>query len=103
MLLGLFFGVATSYARGAKFLSPQIATNRRDSARDERKFLGRTLMPVDSTEVNFLLDQYRYGHAEGFEKLMALVYDDLRKLAAWHLQSERPGHTLQPTSLRKSS
>jgi len=56
-------------------------------------------MPVDSTEINFLLDQYRDGHAEGFENLMALVYDDLRKLAAWHLQSERPDHTLQPTAL----
>jgi RNA polymerase sigma factor (TIGR02999 family) len=30
---------------------------------------------------------------------MALVYDDLRKLAAWQLQSERPDHTLQPTAL----
>jgi RNA polymerase sigma factor (TIGR02999 family) len=99
MLLGLFFGVATSYARGAKFPSPQIATNRRDSARDERKFLGRMLMAADSTEINFLLDQYRDGNVEGFEKLMALVYDDLRKLAAWHLQSERPDHTLQPTAL----
>jgi RNA polymerase sigma factor (TIGR02999 family) len=57
------------------------------------------LMAADSTEINFLLDQYRDGHVEGFEKLMALVYDDLRKLAAWHLQSERPDHTLQPTAL----
>jgi len=99
MLLRLYFGVASRYARGAKFLSTQIATSRRDSAQDERKFLWRTLMAADSTEINFLLDQYRDGHVEGFEKLMALVYDDLRKLAAWHLQSERPDHTLQPTAL----
>ena len=56
-------------------------------------------MPADSTEINLLLDQYRNGQKEGIEKLMALVYDDLRKLAAWHLQSERPDHTLQPTAL----
>jgi len=56
-------------------------------------------MSADSTEINFLLDQYRDGQTEGFEKLMALVYDDLRKLAAWQLQSERPDHTLQPTAL----
>src|SRR5215475_9476198 len=56
-------------------------------------------MSADSTEINLLLDQYRDGQAEGFEKLMALVYDDLRKLAAWQLQSERPDHTLQPTAL----
>ncbi len=59
------------------------------------------LMPMraDSTEINLLLDQYRDGQPEGFEKLMALVYDDLRKLAAWQLQSERSDHTLQPTAL----
>lgn len=56
-------------------------------------------MPADSTDVSLLLDQYRDGQTEGFEKLMALVYDDLRKLAAWQLQSERPDHTLQPTAL----
>jgi RNA polymerase sigma-70 factor, ECF subfamily len=56
-------------------------------------------MPADSTEINFLIDQYRDGKSEGFERLMALVYDDLRKLAAWQLQSERPDHTLQPTAL----
>src|SRR5262245_32878688 len=56
-------------------------------------------MSADSTQINFLLDQYRDGQTEGFEKLMALVYDDLRKLAAWQLQSERPDHTLQPTAL----
>ena len=56
-------------------------------------------MAADSTEINFLLDRYRDGDREGFEKLMALVYDDLRKLAAWHLQAERPDHTLQPTAL----
>src|SRR5215475_8874674 len=56
-------------------------------------------MSADSTQINFLLDQYRDGQKEGFEKLMALVYDDLRKLAAWQLQAERPDHTLQPTAL----
>ncbi len=30
---------------------------------------------------------------------MELVYDDLRRLAAWQLQTERTGHTLQPTAL----
>src|SRR5262245_48200943 len=57
------------------------------------------LMAADSTEINLLLDQYRDGDADGFDKLMALVYDDLRKLAAWQLQSERADHTLQPTAL----
>jgi RNA polymerase sigma factor (TIGR02999 family) len=56
-------------------------------------------MAADSTEINLLLYQYHNGQTEGFEKMMALVYDDLRKLAAWQLQSERRDHTLQPTAL----
>jgi len=32
-------------------------------------------------------------------ELFSLVYDELRNLAAQHLNRERPGHTLQPTAL----
>jgi RNA polymerase sigma factor (TIGR02999 family) len=56
-------------------------------------------MSTNSSEISLLLDQYREGQAEAFGKLMTLVYDDLRRLAAWHLQTERPEHTLQPTAL----
>jgi RNA polymerase sigma factor (TIGR02999 family) len=56
-------------------------------------------MSANSSEISLLLDQYRDGHAEAFEKLMGLVYDDLRRLAAWQMQTERPEHTLQPTAL----
>jgi len=56
-------------------------------------------MSTNSSEISLLLDQYRDGQAEAFERLMELVYDDLRRLAAWQLQTERPGHTLQPTAL----
>jgi len=33
------------------------------------------------------------------ERLMPLVYDDLRRLAAHYMRRERPEHTLQPTAL----
>jgi RNA polymerase sigma factor (TIGR02999 family) len=33
------------------------------------------------------------------ERLLPLVYAELRSIAARHLASERPGHTLQPTAL----
>ena len=56
-------------------------------------------MSTNSSEISLLLDQYRDGQAEAFGKLMAVVYDDLRRLAAWQLQSERADHTLQPTAL----
>lgn len=56
-------------------------------------------MSTNSSEISLLLDQYRDGQGEAFGKLMALVYDDLRRLAAWQLQAERSEHTLQPTAL----
>ena len=56
-------------------------------------------MSTNSSEISLLLDQYRDGQAEAFGQLMTLVYDDLRRLAAWQLQTERSEHTLQPTAL----
>jgi RNA polymerase sigma factor (TIGR02999 family) len=56
-------------------------------------------MSTNSSEISLLLDQYRDGEAGALEKLMELVYDDLRRLAAWQLQAERAGHSLQPTAL----
>jgi len=50
-------------------------------------------------EITRLLQSWGDGDAEAFEKLMPLVYDELRKLAAGHLRSERDDHTLDPTGL----
>src|SRR6266571_8442727 len=33
------------------------------------------------------------------DELIALVYDELRRIAASYLRNERPDHTLQPTAL----
>ena len=50
-------------------------------------------------DVSRLLDEHRRGSRSAVERLMPLVYDELRRIAAWHLQAERPDHTLQPTAL----
>ena len=39
------------------------------------------------------------GENRAAEELLPLVYDELRRLAAWHLANERPGQTLQATAL----
>jgi RNA polymerase sigma factor (TIGR02999 family) len=39
------------------------------------------------------------GESPSTEQLFAMVYDQLRVLAARHLRNERPGHTLAPTAL----
>ncbi len=36
---------------------------------------------------------------EAGERLFALLYDDLRRMARQHLRRENPGHTLSPTAL----
>ena len=48
------------------------------------------------TRVLSAIDQ---GDPLAAEQLLALVYDELRKLAAAKLAQERPGQTLQPTAL----
>lgn len=39
------------------------------------------------------------GNKDAADRLLALVYDDLRALAASQLRRENAGHTLQPTAL----
>jgi RNA polymerase sigma factor (TIGR02999 family) len=39
------------------------------------------------------------GDAQARERMLAMIYDELRSLAAHYLRRERPGHTLQPTAL----
>lgn len=50
-------------------------------------------------EVTALLKEWSAGDRAALERLMPLVYGELRKLAASHLKSERGDHTLQPTAL----
>ena len=49
--------------------------------------------------VTALLKDWSGGDPTALERLMPLVYGELRKLAASYLRAERSGHTLQPTAL----
>jgi len=51
------------------------------------------------TSVTTLLHDWRAGDTGALDQLMPLIYDDLRRIAARHLRSERSGHTLQATAL----
>jgi len=46
-----------------------------------------------------LLRDWRCGDTDALDKLTPLIYDELRRIAARHLRSERSGHTLQATAL----
>ena len=52
-----------------------------------------------SQPVSELLAQWRAGDEESLRRLVPLVYNELRRLARYHLRRERPDHTLQTTAL----
>jgi RNA polymerase sigma factor (sigma-70 family) len=49
--------------------------------------------------VTLLLQQWSEGNKEALDRLMPIVYAQLRKLAAHALRRERPNHTLRATEL----
>jgi RNA polymerase sigma factor (TIGR02999 family) len=51
------------------------------------------------SDVTAILSQIEQGDPHAAEKLLPLVYDELRKLAAARMASEAPGQTLQATAL----
>src|SRR6516162_7259221 len=51
------------------------------------------------SEVTRILSAIEQGDPHAPEKLLPLVYDELRKLAARRLAQEKPGQTLQATAL----
>lgn len=52
-----------------------------------------------TSDTTLMLAAVERGEPRAAEQLLALVYDELRRLAAFKLKSEAPGHTLQPTAL----
>jgi RNA polymerase sigma factor (TIGR02999 family) len=51
------------------------------------------------SEVTSILQAVDQDDPQAAEKLLPLVYDELRKLALHKMSHESPGHTLQPTAL----
>ncbi len=50
-------------------------------------------------EVTELLLKWRDGDRSALDRLMPLVYNELRRLAGGYFKSERQGHTLTPTAI----
>lgn len=64
--------------------------------------LGRRIGAVSDARthnVTALLIQWRGGDERAVEKLLPLVYDELRRIAKRQMAGERPGHLLQATAL----
>ncbi len=50
-------------------------------------------------EITYLLRRWSQGDQAALDRLMPVVYQELRKLAHSYLRRERSDHTLQPTAL----
>lgn len=56
-------------------------------------------MEDEQDDLTRILNAATLGDRQAAEELIPLVYDELRRLAAWRLGREAAAHTLQPTSL----
>ena len=73
----------------------------RARASESETFLNRGGAPsgLPMNDVTRILARLSENDPLEAERLLPLVYDELRKLAAAKLRKEKPGQTLQPTAL----
>jgi len=57
------------------------------------------VVPDGPNQVTQLLVDWKLGDVDALDRLIPLVYRELRRLAAGYLRNERVSHTLQPTAL----
>jgi RNA polymerase sigma factor (TIGR02999 family) len=55
--------------------------------------------PEPQKALTQLLSDMQAGQPGAADKLLSMVYDELRRIAANYMRRERPGHTLQATAL----
>jgi RNA polymerase sigma factor (TIGR02999 family) len=53
----------------------------------------------EPNSITRLLLEWRRGDAGALDRLLPLVYEELRSLAGRYMKGERPGHTLQATAV----
>ena len=56
-------------------------------------------MPSSSETITELLIQWREGDKVALDRLIPLVYKDLRRMAGYYMRRRRPGDTLQTSAL----
>lgn len=56
-------------------------------------------MSENEREISVILKDWSGGNRASGDVLLALVYDELRRIARQYLRKERADHTLQPTAL----
>jgi RNA polymerase sigma factor (TIGR02999 family) len=69
------------------------------SLRLTRQSVGRIVKGSDVSEITHILEAAERGDPKAADELLALVYPELRKLAAQKMALQAAGHTLQATAL----
>lgn len=54
---------------------------------------------MEPQQITKLLLDFSAGQERAVDELLPIVYDELRRLAKYHMSRERVSHTLQPTAL----
>jgi len=54
---------------------------------------------VSANPITVLVHEYAGGDRAALDRLLPLVYAELRRIAEKHLRGEQPSHTLQPAAL----
>jgi len=78
-----------------------LRLNRENSSGTRRMddLCSENLRADNMSDATVMLAAIEAGDAKAAERLLILVYDELRRLAASKLAQEAPGQTLQPTAL----
>jgi RNA polymerase sigma factor (TIGR02999 family) len=82
----------------ASLRNPTIVTDDRHNSALGR-ILGLLVSNPAASDVTGILASASAGDAAAADRLLPLVYEELRAQAAQYLKSERPDHTLQATAL----
>src|SRR5712692_6664954 len=98
-----YCGVANLFRR-AIYSKPRPGCKRSgfpvtSSLRQHARRPPRSAMKPAPKEVTLMLQQLNSGDQDVLSMLVPLLYDELRRLASYHLRRERPNHTLQTTAL----
>src|SRR5688500_13173198 len=75
------------------------AARRAPARRPRRRCYDRPVPQPPAEEITRYLRAWEQGDDGALERLLPVVYAELRAITSRHLGSERPGHTLQPTAL----
>jgi RNA polymerase sigma-70 factor (ECF subfamily) len=91
--------VVVSLARKADSSAGSRNPAEKEPIPDKNRYKSGKESALEPAETTRIILAYADGESRQADRLLPLVYDNLKRLAADYLSGERAGHTLQPTAL----